>query len=141
MVQLDEKEKKRLIDESISKFDDFKPILIGNNNELIIDLLFKNNEFKNGIVYQFCKKDKVKFTPVYIGKSKGKYFKTRLKAHLCNIGEGTQSKNHKIIKEKEIYLRFIETNPDSLRNLIEEELIDKYKDEKFDLWNFKKLNQ
>ena len=35
----DEKEKKRLIDESISKFDDFKPILIGKNNELIIEFL------------------------------------------------------------------------------------------------------
>lgn len=70
-----------------------------------------------GIVYIFYldsfKKDNIR----YIGKSKGKYFKTRLKAHLFDIGTGTSSKFEFIKREGNVYLCFIQTKPESLRNL------------------------
>ena len=57
---------------------------------------------QNGIVYFFYIKENNNFILKYIGKSTGKGFKTRLRAHFFGIGKGTQSKFEKINKEKEI---------------------------------------
>jgi hypothetical protein len=141
MVEL-EKNVDDIIKKAISEFDKFKLISISLDNALIIDSISKELISDSRIVYQFWVDENL----VYIGKSKGKYFKTRLNTHLQGTGNktGTQSKFENIqveLKNKnKVYLKFIETEPCSLRNLIEEELIDHYKDN-FDLWNFKKIYQ
>jgi hypothetical protein len=96
----------------------------------------------NGIIYQIYVAEKTKISLKYIGKSRGKYFKTRLKAHFKNIGKGTKSKfdliSSELKKGNDVYFKFIELSPDSLRNLIEEELIKKTKINDLKLWNYKK---
>lgn len=100
----------------------------------IEDIDYKiNSNF--GIVYIIYVNEK----PVYIGKSKGKYFKTRLSSHFKGVGvkTGTKSKYNKIKGSKNVTLKFLKTNPCALRNLIEELLIDDFK-MNHELWNFKK---
>jgi hypothetical protein len=141
MVEL-EKNVADIIKKAISEFELFIPILINKdieiNKEIITKLVFEKKSI--GIVYQFCIKKDTEFIPVYIGRSRSIKFNSRLRAHLCNIGKGTQSKFKKIQEELEkgtkIYLRYIQTNPDSLRNLIEEELINRFNPNK-NLWNYK----
>lgn len=104
------------------------------------ELLNKSFEKTNGIVYKFYVENGTELELKYIGKSTGAYFKTRLKAHFKNIGKGTQSKFKKIELEqnakRKVLIKYIETKPIYLRNLIEEMLIDHYK-KKVELWNYK----
>ncbi len=104
------------------------------------ELLSQSFDKKNGIVYKFYVENGTEYELKYIGKSTGEYFKTRLKAHFKNIGIGTQSKFKKIEFEqkhnRKVLIKFIETKPIYLRNLIEEMLIDNYK-KKIELWNYK----
>lgn len=93
---------------------------------------------KNGIIYFIYVRFNNQFILKYIGKSNGKGFKTRLRAHFFGIGRGTQSKYDKIRLENEVAFKFIETKPNALRNLLEEILIEKYTLEKDStLWNYK----
>lgn len=89
----------------------------------------------NGIIYFIYIKKNNEYIFKYIGKSIGKYFKSRLKAHFFGIGKGTQSKFERIKLEDDVYFKYIETTPNSLRNLIEELLIEKYQSQNF--WNYK----
>ena len=89
----------------------------------------------NGIFYFIYIKKNNEYILKYIGKSNGKYFKSRLKAHFFGIGKGTQSKFERIKLEDDVYFKYIETTPNSLRNLIEELLIEKYQSQ--NLWNYK----
>ena len=89
----------------------------------------------NGIIYFIYIKKNNEYILKYIGKSNGKYFKSRLKAHFFGIGKGTQSKFERIKLEDDVYFKYIETTPNSLRNLIEELLIEKYQSQNF--WNYK----
>lgn len=89
----------------------------------------------NGIIYFIYIKKNNEYILKYIGKSNGKYFKSRLKAHFFGIGKGTQSKFERIKLEDDVYFKYIETTPNSLRNLIEELLIEKYQSQ--NLWNYK----
>lgn len=117
--------------------------LVNKTNQLLKnEKAYKNIkeiEFENllefGIVYVVYENEK----PVYIGKSKGKYFKSRLKSHFEGVGvnSGTKSKYNRIKDSENIKLKFVKTNPCALRNMLEELLIDDFK-QKYELWNFKK---
>ena len=92
----------------------------------------------NGYVYQFFEDGVLKYT----GKSSGGLFRNRLRAHFLGMGTGTSSK-YDFIKEalandKTIGIRSIQTNPASLRNLIEEELITEMKETGIKNWNGKR---
>jgi hypothetical protein len=100
----------------------------------------KFNQLLNfGIVYIIYIENNGVYIPKYIGKSKGKYFKSRLKSHLEGVGvkNGTSSKFYRIINEKNVCFKFIRTEPCSLRNLLEELLIENFSTENHELWNFK----
>ena len=109
-----------------------------NDQELITNeiRIFQDSE-DIGIIYFILSNGEVK----YIGKSKGKKFRQRMKSHFCDVGKGTQSKYNFIKRderdEKKVSLKFILIQPESFRNLLEEELIKKYNDDDNDLWNYK----
>lgn len=75
---------------------------------------------------------------VYIGKSKGHLFKTRIRNHFVNKNEHTGAKLDLIIEERlngnEIKIKYITTEPESYRNMLEEELINHFKP----IWNIQK---
>ncbi|WP_336733853.1 MULTISPECIES: hypothetical protein [Chryseobacterium] len=75
---------------------------------------------------------------VYIGKSKGHLFKTRIKNHFVSKNEHTGAKLDLIIQERlngnEIKIKYIITEPESYRNMLEEELINHFKP----IWNIQK---
>jgi hypothetical protein len=133
MIELEEKIWNELQKNSILEFENSKLFEVD-------ELLNQTFEKGNGIVYQFYVENGEKYDLKYIGKSTGKYFKTRLKAHFKNIGKGTQSKFQKISFEekakRKVLVKYIETKPIYLRNLIEEMLINYYKKE-IQIWNYK----
>lgn len=92
-----------------------------------------------GIVYFIYIKENNRKTLVYVGKARGKYFKTRLRSHLFGKSEQTQSKNHRIKKYRrsQVLIKFLEFQPDALRNLVEELLIEYFKKEGLAGWNYK----
>jgi hypothetical protein len=104
---------------------------------------FNDIDFKrlsnSGIVYIIYIEEDGICIPKYIGKSKGKYFKARLKSHFQGVGvkNGTNSKFHRIKEEKKVCFKFIQTEPCSLRNLLEELLIENYNRNNCELWNYK----
>ena len=123
--------------------EQFEKIISLTENYILNSKYYKIEEIdklvysrQNGIVYFFYIKEDDNFILKYIGKSTGKGFKTRLKAHFFGIGKGTQSKFEKINKEKEVVYKFIETKPLALRNFIEEILIERYSMIN-ELWNYK----
>lgn len=88
--------------------------------------------YKCGIVYFIFTDDDLK----YIGKSKGKYFRQRIKSHFFGIGKGTKSKFNFIKAEiGSVSLKYLKVEPESLRNLLEEHLIEKFETHK--KWNYK----
>jgi hypothetical protein len=106
-------------------------------NEYEINSIDDLNKFeintKLGYVYQIVSKRDIK----YIGKSRGKYFRQRIKSHFLKEYKGTKSKIHRVKEENgNVKLKFIELKPESVRNLIEEELISRLTDQKS--WNYKK---
>ena len=136
--------KKKIIDNLIKEVEyEFEKAEKYNIADL--DLINEKIENRNnGILYKIYTDSGSGLDVKYIGKSRGKYFKTRLKAHFKNIGKGTQSKydfiNHQILIGSKVYFKFIELSPCSLRNLIEEETIKKSKIDGKELWNYKKLH-
>ena len=78
----------------------------------------------------------------YIGKSKGNSLKSRFKSHFFGIGKGTVSRFQTVCNYREngceFFVKIVWTNPQSLRNLLEEIFIDEFRI-KENLWNGKKL--
>lgn len=122
---------------------------LNNINEYQIDgenFDFSHSEIsKIGIVYFIYVTNKeTNLTELkYIGKSRGSKFKNRIKNHFVKPNKGTQTKNDFIKaeweKENECSFNFIITKPESLRNLLEEDLIKEYVKDRNQLWNFKKF--
>lgn len=75
---------------------------------------------------------------VYIGKSKGYLFKTRIRNHIFKKHPKTGSKlanvTAEIAKGNEIKIKFLKVNPESFRNTLEEELINHFRPP----WNIQK---
>lgn len=125
------------IDELIKKAKKF----VENQNKMFtyeefLELNYSN--YKNrGVVYFLYVENKGSFELKYVGKSKGKYFRQRMRNHFYKKHARTGSKLKTIQKEIEkknsVKLNFITTEPESIRNVIEEELIKIYKP---NLWNF-----
>ena len=137
MIEIDEKEFKRIVKLAVTQV---------KNCDLhkVDDTFLDNLEDINGygfvyIIYELTDNEcKVK----YIGMSKGGYpFKKRIKEHFISCPKGTTSKLmfiQKGIKNGNEYrLGYIKTKPESLRSLIEEELIKIYKEDGFAQWNNK----
>ena len=104
------------------------------NHEEILNLDFKGF----GLVYGIYLKTEEKVTLKYIGKSKGYLFKRRIINHFIKKHKKTGSKLNLILNEinegNKILIKFIKTIPESYRNTIEEELINKNKPD----WNIQK---
>lgn len=108
--------------------------LIGPDDSSIIN-------YKNiGIVYFIYvvnKKDKTA-SLVYIGKSKGHLFKTRINNHFYKKHPKTGSKLSLVLAElangNELKLKFLKVTPESFRNTLEEELINHFRP----IWNIQK---
>jgi hypothetical protein len=134
MVELDNETTSNLLNEADSEINE-SPFY----NEKSINQM--NIEKDIGIIYVLFSCGKSESVPVYVGKSKGEYFKTRLKAHFYNIGKGTKNKFEFIQKERksgrDVKFKYIQTKPNSLRNLIEELFIEKYLAANIYLWNYK----
>lgn len=103
----------------------------------------KSINFKNkGIVYLFyVEKNITKETSlIYIGKSKGSLFKQRLINHFDHKHDRTASKLEQITNEikngNRVLVKYITTTPESYRNLIEEELIERLVDKTY--WNIQR---
>jgi hypothetical protein len=97
--------------------------------------------YKNiGIVYfiYLVNKENESTSLVYIGKSKGYLFKTRIRNHFFKKHPKTGSKLAKIKSElaqgNEIKLKFLKVKPESFRNTLEEELINHFRP----VWNIQK---
>lgn len=107
------------------------------NNLLTFDTItnIKNSGFVY-CIYIVCEKQIPKL--VYIGKSKGHLFKNRIRNHFINKNERTGAKLDLIIQERldgnEIKIKYIITEPESYRNMLEEELINHFKP----IWNIQK---
>lgn len=75
---------------------------------------------------------------VYIGKSKGHLFKTRIRNHVFKKHPKTGSKLANVTAEmdkgNEIKIKFLKINPESFRNTLEEELINHFRPS----WNIQK---
>jgi hypothetical protein len=100
-----------------------------------------SNSFKgSGVVYFIFVVEKNTPSLKYIGKSKGELFKQRIKNHFEGANEKTGTMHKKIVEEaaknNKVLISYLLTNPESLRNLIEEELI---KDCSSNLWNRRKM--
>lgn len=98
----------------------------------------KTTSFKNkGIVYFVFENEELK----YIGKSKGKYFRYRMKNHFIKKNKGTASKINEIKLAqkggKSIKLSYLTVSPESFRSVVEDELIVLLK-HKNKLWNLQK---
>lgn len=63
----------------------------------------------------------------YIGKSKGQLFRTRIRNHLVKKHKKTGAKLKLVLAERkkgnDIKFKFLTTEPESLRNMLEEDLI------------------
>lgn len=117
-----------------------KKFVLDENNLISYDefLLLKSTLFKDrGVVYFIFVEKELK----YIGKSKGKNFKQRMRNHFITKNKKTASKLDKITKEinagKKVNLSFLLTEKESFRSVIEDELILWFKD-KYELWNEQK---
>ena len=132
VVKVDRSLIKRILGDCIEKFNMAEKHFIADG--------FNFEELKLthslGVVYIICRDVKNSEKVFYVGKSKGAYFKSRLRSHFFGIGKGTVSR-YSNVKEGKYYLKFIHVDPPSLRNLIEEELIEQYKKENQPLWNYK----
>ena len=140
MITLKKKIIDNLVKEAVNEFEKVEKYNLAD-----LDLINEKIENRNnGVLYKIYIDSGSGLELKYIGKSRGKYFKTRLKAHFKNIGKGTQSKydfiNHQISIGNKVYFKFIELSPCSLRNLIEEEIIKKSKIDGLELWNYKNLH-
>lgn len=107
------------------------------NNLLTFDTI--TNIKNSGFVYCIYIVNEKQFPKlVYIGKSKGHLFKTRIKNHFVSKNEHTGAKLDLIIQERlngnEIKIKYIITEPESYRNMLEEELINHFKP----IWNIQK---
>lgn len=124
--------------ETAKKFITVKESLFKYNSHLDIDFKLLKNK---GVVYFiFVTEKKSNITTLkYIGKSKGDLFKQRITNHFDHSHEQTGTKRQEIQKEiakkNTVEFSFFTTEPESLRNLIEEELINIYGKE---LWNGRK---
>ena len=128
MIELDKSIIEKIILDCDSQLSN-APELSFNSVE---DVIEKIKIFDCGIVYFIYVDKDLK----YVGKSRGKYFRQRMKAHFFGIGKGTNSKFDFIKNQKgQVTLKFLKTNPESLRNLIEECLIEKYYCN--NQWNYK----
>lgn len=96
----------------------------------------------NGAVYFIYATKNGKTKLRYIGKSKGNSLKSRFKSHFFGIGKGTVSRFQTVCNYREngckFFVKIVWTNPQSLRNLLEEIFIDEFRT-KENLWNGKKL--
>lgn len=95
--------------------------------------------YKNfGIVYFVYIVNKNKTSLVYIGKSKGHLFKTRIRNHFYKKHPKTGSKlsmvQDELARGNELKLKFIKVTPESFRNTLEEELINHFSP----IWNIQK---
>lgn len=100
--------------------------------------------YKNiGIVYFIYLKSKALKTTtlVYIGKSKGYLFKTRIRNHFYKKHPKTGSKLSMVQNEtangNTLKLKFLKVNPESFRNTLEEELINHFQP----AWNIQKTSK
>lgn len=97
--------------------------------------------YKNtGIVYFIYLVNKKTHTTslVYIGKSKGYLFKSRIRNHFYKKHPKTGSKlpliHNELAKGNELKLKFLKVSPESFRNTLEEELINHFRP----IWNIQK---
>jgi len=127
MVKLDEKIIEKIISDCEKELEVAKELSFSSVEEVTNTIKIS----KFGIVYYILSDGVIR----YIGKSRGKYFRQRVKSHFFGIGKGTKSKYDYIKNEKNITIKYIEVEPESLRNLVEEFLIDKNKNPKD--WNYK----
>jgi hypothetical protein len=98
-----------------------------------------NLDFKDfGVVYALYLKVGESIELKYIGKSKGYLFKRRIINHFIKKHEKTGSKLNLIYNEfnqgNKVLIKLIKTVPESYRNTIEEELINKNRPD----WNIQK---
>ena len=103
------------------------------------DSISEINFKEKGIVYIIYVTDKNNVTSIkYIGKSKGVYFKTRIRNHFIKKNKKTGAKleliKNEFKKGNNVRLKYIETQPESYRNMLEEELINHF----FPIWNIQK---
>jgi len=109
--------------------------LVNSNHNSIIN-------YKNiGIVYFIYLLDikEQKTSLVYIGKSKGYLFKSRIRNHFYKKHPKTGSKlarvQSELAKGNELKLKFLKVTPESFRNTLEEELINHFRP----IWNIQKI--
>lgn len=107
------------------------------------DNLIDFNEIKNqkdiGIVYfLYLISSENKPELVYIGKSKGYIFKSRINNHFIYKNERTGAKLENIKNEicsgNQVKIKYLVTEPESFRNMLEEELINHFNP----IWNIQK---
>ncbi len=132
-IILDDKIIDKIVSDCIKKYDSVNEISFNN----LVEVSQKIDIYHNyGIIYFLLLDGELK----YIGKSRGRYFRQRMKSHFFDASKGTSSKYDFISKSKgKTTLKFLKIKPESLRNLIEEILISK-----FDIkngWNYKKFKQ
>ncbi|MDB0603085.1 hypothetical protein PL373_18525 [Tenacibaculum maritimum] len=117
-------------------------INFGEDSKMVISPEDKTivNHKNIGIVYfiYLVNKKETKTELVYIGKSKGYLFKSRIRHHFLKKHPKTGSKLSLIQKElkkgNDVKLKFLKIKPESFRNTLEEELINHFRPE----WNIQK---
>lgn len=124
---------KSTMDKAITFANDFSNTIDPTDNSI-------TNYKGTGIVYFMYLFDKnTKETKlVYIGKSKGYIFKTRVRNHVFKKHPKTGSKlalvQSEVAKGNKIKMKFLQVSPESFRNTLEEELINHFRPS----WNIQK---
>tara|TARA_R110000751_G_scaffold39719_15_gene94590 strand:- start:39113 stop:39532 length:420 start_codon:yes stop_codon:yes gene_type:complete len=124
---------KTITDKAIAFVEDVSNLLNTTDNSI-------TNYKGTGIVYFMYLFDKnTKETKlVYIGKSKGYIFKTRVRNHVFKKHPKTGSKlalvQSEVAKGNKIKMKFLQVSPESFRNTLEEELINHFRPS----WNIQK---
>lgn len=127
---------------------DAENFVLSKNNRVTFNhnnLIFEGLKNKGVVYFIFVTDNSTKQTKLrYIGKSKGNLFKQRLKNHFDHAHVMTATKQSEVKNElnkgNKVEYSFLTTQPESLRNSIEEELISLFK-EKTSLWNGKRINK
>lgn len=126
----------KLVKDTVTYANDFNGLLEFNEEQI-------TNHKNYGIVYFIYLIDskKEKTDLVYIGKSKGKLFRTRLRNHFLKKNDKTGAKlkliKKEIAKGNSVKYKYLKVTPESFRNTLEEELINSFKPK----WNKQKGNK
>lgn len=113
-----------------------------NTSDLIAFEDLDSTGLKNlGIVYFIYMLRNSETKLHYIGKAKGQLFRTRIRNHLVKKHKKTGAKLKLVLAEREkgndIKFKFIATEPESLRNMLEEDLINYFSP----CWNNTKMSK